>query len=795
MPEAAFDLDKYIAEKGQATAQANTFDMDKYLAEKSKSAAPTYGPDMQSAAVGLQSGLNTMTLGAANPMISALTADYNTIKNKFTGKGDLSIDDWKKNYQADIDQTRAATAAHPVASTVGSVAGALNPSSPAAAVAGKVSGLIGSGAKAVGGLIPDAIASSGLGSLAGRVATGAAQGYGTAVGLEAPRQAIEGATGFIKKGDKDVPDLNSVGKMGAIVGGGIPLAGAAASAAMSGGKKLAATFFGPSENHIQYYLDNPDAVNNAPSMPALKEKLDSVTERLRDDVDQGKVSVTEAQNQLDDINKAAQEHRKDSTSDFKRTSFEIKRTVMDAKKDLGSAFKDKVNELKSVKAPTDLADETNQAVKDLKDKVIQGSQDATAKINPDSTVQGYSPYKILQDAQARLDPAGLGPITPEAKAAHDSIEGLKKTFGSIGASELTGKQAKGIIQQLDQSQKALYEAGQFSGPVPMAYKQLRAELDQQLKAGNPEYAEAMKPVAADTGLHSDVANKFGDRQSAISSLNSIGSPTAQVNRENLSKLGQATGRDFDTPVQKYMDAQGLLKDDARMTQLRQGLPEYQQMLEAEKANDLVSHPDAAKEYADRSLQDSGLLKQKERAEGLLAQRQEGLIGAQDRAVAAKGLTPQTSQNRLETAGRGLGTDKEKIEAIGQLRELSKMSDTDFVKAIQDRATNNAFKGQDINGSRKVNLFAIMAGGVAGAGMGMLGHGLDPAVMAGAASAGASLGAVSDKYGPAMTKAMLNLALKIQGSPTLAKIQALAAQPQVKAALAKELADYNQPEKK
>ncbi len=211
------------------------------------------------------------------------------------------------------------------------------------------------------------------------------------------------------------------------------------------------------------------------------------------------------------------------------------------------------------------------------------------------------------------------------------------------------------------------------------------------------------------------------------------------------------------------------------------------MLAAEKAQRILG-PEAKNEYLTKSMQDSGLLSKEAQAEGLLAERERGLIGAKDKLEPVKEFNPNNSQSKLETAARGLDTDKEKIEVVKKLKELSQMSDVDFVKAIKDRATKNAFLGQDTNGSRKVGLFGIIGGTLGG----LVGHGL--VGVGSGATVGATIGALADKNGPAMAKAMLDAALKIQGSPTLAKIQALEVPPAVKAALARELADYNKAEK-
>ncbi len=790
MPE-AFNPDQYIQEKARATQSANTFDPDKYIAEKSGQAPPDKN-DNDAAYTMLRSGLGTATLGLSNPVLSGLNAGADTIENAVTGKGDLSLDALSKNYDADVDRYRRAKEKYPASNMVGSIGGAFSPVGPAAAVAGKVGSLVGKAGGLVSPYIPEAIAGSKAGMLAGKTALGATGGAVGALAQEAPRQVVEGTTGFIKKGDKDVPDLGSVAKSGALLGGAIPLAGAAISKAgevgASAGKKLMASFLGPSEEHINYYLEHPEAVNGAKSIEELKDKVDGITDKLREDVQSGEKSVTDAKSDLRDVEQAVADHRRQSNYDYAVTSTQVKQQFRDAKSDLDSAFTSKKRALESVRAPTDLADEANQAVKDLKGKIVEGSKAATDTLtDSDTAVKTFSPYKALQGMRDRLNIAGKGPVTPQAKAAAAQIDGLMATFGGLPG-HLTGEETKALIKQLDASEQAVYNSPEFTDDVGQAYKTLRRELDTALKAQNPKYAEAMKPVAENAKLHSDVSSPFGEKQSAISKLNRIDSPTSQVDRENLSKLGKATGRDFDTPVNKYVQAQGILKDPQALENIKQSLPENQKYEELSNLNRSLEGPEAKSEFIEKNLKGSGLLEKQSSQGGLLSKKQGLLEQKKGILEPFKNITPNSSESRLKTAMNA--RPGEQVELRRQLDDLSKLSDTDFNSALKNLRTKNAFSGQDTNGSRKVNLFGMIVGGLSAAGGAAMGHGL---LGAGAGvPIGASVGAVADKYGPKIAKGMLDASMRIQGSPTLAKIQALSVPPQVKAALAKELAEYNDP---
>lgn len=747
---------------------------------------------------GARSMLEMATLGASEPALSAVSAVDKTfsqgvdaLRKKILSEGGSDFDvieALKSNYGANVDQRRTDKQENPIANVTGGIAGAFMPG-PATALLSKTTGLVGKGAAKIAERLPTIDATTKLGRVAagaGKIAKGAATGSAMALAFEAPRQVIEGSTGFIKQGDADVPALDSAMKVGGVIGGSIPAVGMAARAiapvAAKAGKKLMTTFLGPSEEHINYYMENPQAVNGAKSITELKDKVDDIVEGLRGSVQKGELSVAEARAQLRDVEQSIAQHRANSNLEFSVTSTQIKQQFRAAKKALGQAIEKETQALKSVKAPTEMADEAVQATRDLKDKVVKGSQDATELLQGGESIDVHSPYRALKEAKERLSIAGQGPITPQAQAAAGEIDKLLATFGRL-PSKLNAKEAKSLIQQIDQSERALYNSGEFTDDVSQAYKQLRRAIDEQLKTQNPKYAEAMKGVASNRGLMDEAAG-FQEKGGALSRLNRVASPTAAPERDALIKLGDVTGRDFKGPIEKYQKAQGLLKDPAAMQRLEQGLPEYQAADEAEKAMRMLEGPEAKNEFLQRTLKDSGLLSRQEAQAGLLAREQQGLLSAQGKLEPFKSITPRNSQSTLERGMRGTDSPEGQIQLKRQLDDLSKLSDVDFVKALKDLRVQEGFKQGATRGSRNVNLFAAM-----GAGAGAMVGGAWGATAGG--SAGAALGGIVDKFGPTMAKQVLDGVLKIQGSPTLAKINALKAPPEVKAFLSREFAQFNE----
>jgi hypothetical protein len=768
--------------------------------------------ELDKSADGIRSGARSMldmvTLGASEPMFGAIHSVDKTfgqgidaIGKKLHGE-DSNFDlvkSLKDNYNEDVDQRRRDKMDHPVANFVGGVGGAFIPSGPAAELTKSVGGLIGKGANAVRGILPEINASSKLGRVAveagkgvGKIIENSVKGGAEALALEAPRQVIQGTTGYIKPGDP-VPDIEDVGGVGALIGGGATAAGmglrGTGRVAGWAGKKLMSAFLGPSEEHINYYLQNPEAVNGAKNISDLKSKVDGIVESLRSAVENGKKSVDEAKQDFRDVEAAINDHRSQSNFDYGVTSTQVRQHLRDARKALNDAFEQQKNNLKSVKAPTELADDVTAAVGDVKSKLIEGSKAAREHLGGDETIDTLSPYRILKDFSDSLNVAGKTP-DPYTAATQKAIGDLITHIGNL-PSKISEKEAKELLLRLDRAEQAskaygAQEKGGFTEDLPLAYKKLREAINEQLTQANPAYNTAMEPVREAAKLHSEV-EPLGDKAKAISVLNRVANPTGAVDREGLIKLGKATGRDFETPINEHIRAQQTLKNPEAMDTIYRGLPEHGQMLEAEKAARMLEGPEAKAEFAQKRLEQSGLLGKREAAEGLLANRQQGLLDAKGQLEPFKNITPSNSQQLLERAGTKL-KGEERVELVKQLDHLSKLSDMDFNKEIQNLRTKRAFEGMDINGSRKVNLFAAVVGSVVGGIAGAFGHGMEGAFAG--TGIGGTLGGLSDKYGPAVAKKVLDGVLKMKGSPTLAKIQALQVPPAVKAYLAKELADFN-----
>lgn len=777
----AFDPDRYLAQK---TGGAKGFDPDAYLAKKTSGEGdrPWYSVTgkglLQSlknfgdqAETGLRSFNEMITLGASEPITSGANA---AIRSATEGKS------FSKAYKDDVERRRRLKEENPVANVVGGVGGALMPVGPAAAVAkgaGKVVqkgvGLVGK-SKPIQGLL--ATKAAPVARYAGDVASGAALGAGTAAALTAPQKLIEEQAGFLKPGES--PSIGEMAVGGGLLGGGIAAATPVITKGLPwAGKRLMSATLGPKVDDIDYYLKNAKDVNSAKSVEELKGKVDDIVGGLRKEVEAGNLSVQEAKEALKEIQAQAADNVRQSKFDFQVTKTEIKQSFKEATDRLEKEFGQKVSELKAVKPPTSLAPEANLAVSDLKQKVIKGSGDALETLKGGPDVELTKPYEVINEAIERLNIGGVGPVTNQARAAQKELESLKLALGNLPV-KMKPEHAKKLIQQIDRSEKAIYNSGEFSDDVGAAFKQLRRAVDEQLKSQNPAYAKAMEGVARDAALHEEALSAFGDERAVFSKLNRIGSPAAEPDRGLLRKVGHATGRNFDEPIDQYLSAQRTLKSPEELERIRQGLPVYKEVESGRKMLQSMEGPSAQAEFVQKNLEGSGLLKRHDKADRLLFQNQSKLAQAEGKLKPFANITEGTSESKI----RGLlnNRNQNQVELRKQFQELSKLSDTDFLKAIEDLRVKGAFEATNKSGSRNVNIWTIMGHAAAGATGGAMVGG------AGGAAVGAVSGALVDQFGPAMAKKILDGVLKIKGVPTVAKIQALNIPPQGKVYLISEL---------
>jgi hypothetical protein len=772
---------------------------------------------VEKATTGARSYLEGHTLGLSEPVIGSANALIgNLIQSGMDAedpidfaKKAVSPSRIAKEYHSDVDERRRMKANHMGMDIGGQLTGAILPalltggaSAPAGAAsagraasiaraldvggtvagaAGKAVGLGANAAKAlpVAGRGIEALAKASNPIVKGAVAIGkgAAQGAASAGASEFVRQRVLKNTGYMKDGEG--PTIGEAMTTGAKWGAGLSALPQAYKAAKylgaKGGKLALSVGLGPKVSTIDAYLANSERIKQAPSVEAIKDEMDTVVKKLQEDIDKGHLSVEEAKQVHKAVLENVRQVRTEAAQEFSRVRHGASEDVDRAERSFGDVVKGQKEGLKGIRAPLDLSGDVHGAIVDLKNMVSKGSGEAydiLDKVPGNIKWVKDGDYQALGKVADDLNIAGVGPATTQAAAAQTEIRALMNQAGKL-PSEISFRDAKKFIQQLDRAEKTVYDSGQFTDEVGQAFKTLRARLDSKLKE-IPEYRQKMEEVAAHTKLLKELQERFGDQRAIQAKIAGIHRPTAKLDYDALAALSSTTGKSFLGDIDEYANAQKLLANPRALESMQSATPEFADLAARRSRLERLQHPDAGRDFVDGAVKSSGLLDDEASALQRIQQAEGNLSGAESRQAPFKGISENSTQAKIEALMR----EKDPIHTRRQIESLDKEFGTDLSNKIEDRRVLDSFEKGNTNGSRNVNLGAIMGHNI----------GLATAVATGVGSviapgvgtfAGAVTGAVVDKYGPKMAKVILDQVIRIQGNPTLQKIQALNLPPDVK----------------
>lgn len=511
--------------------------------------------------------------------------------------------------------------------------------------------------------------------------------------------------------------VNSVttGGLSAAIPGAVDLvkgaAGAVGDAAKWGGTKLLSSLGGVKPDVIKEYAQFSDRINAAPSVDALKQISDDFVGKLNSDVEAKKISLDQAQ----DAFKGFQSDLKDT---YRTAGYDARDAVTSAQQTLKDSHNARLQQLSG-----DVYDTVGQ----LKSDVQKQSEQALDTLKQSNAKVDLSPvYDQIDQTAAKLRDAG----TDESHAVADRLDAYKARLTQQSGDSIAAPAAKKLIQGLDQITEYSPMAGSFDKAKNGAFKEIRGTLDQTLKDAVTEYRDAMAPVAKDASLLSRVQD-FGDKQTAAGILNRIDAPNQMDRRAALQELGKRYGTDFVTAAKP------------------ENLPE-QQILNKAQANVESLRPDRVADKVDQTLASSRQNSQLQSAQGAYDQAQKNLAPFKSLSPNAAGQTQ--AQQKLMQLSKG-----KNIELEDMFNQLGKLTDTNFSQAMKDRNVLAAFEKGATNGSRNTLMGSLIGFTIGGVG--------------GAAAGGAS-GRVMDQWGPAVTKKILDGAIQVSKSPTVASISNL-----------------------
>ncbi len=714
---------------------------------------------------------DAVTLGHGSE-IGALASEYviDPLIKKFTG-----LRPPEESYEQRVTDNDAQLAQmakeHPYASGAGTVTGVL---------AGSMG--VGSALKGAGILKNVGVVSKGVGpatraaTFGTKVANAAKEGaaYGVLADTETPVDAGMGE--FI--GDKAANTAISTG-----ISAAFPVAGAALRATAKLPKKLLSSGLGVSEKNINKYLQNSERINASRPLEEIKNDVDFVIKQIQEGFESSKLSEKEARQALGAAKQRISDQAKDATKGAKDALISAKNQVDEAMASLNTSFKSEVNALKSQPAPTHLAADVVESVNNLKKMVTQGSNEAFEILEKEAKPVSFAGVPQMLDNAADALKINGKLTTPDAQKTYNFIKDFQKMLYELPPT-LSGRDAKKLIQQLDEAINWGNGAGSHTPAESRALQEIRRTLDDTLKKQSPAYAAKMQEVAENTVLLKRVRKKYPDVFSANSKLAGIDGAGKGEERELLAALGSKLGQDFDGPIADYQRTRATLKDQLKLDHIKNGLPENEAVRTAEKqlaqAELKLTQTQAAN--SPRVLRKQ--LVESSEAQGVRTAREQ-LQAAKNEADQLGGLSENTSEGQIKSLMTGGGRNS--IEAKKRMNFVGERAGKNLNQEIDDLGVKESFDKGFMNGSRNVNLGAILGATGAATGRGAIGAvvgyaGGDEVGMSTGATIGALSGALSNSYGPKMTKMILDAIIKVQKMPAAQQFKALDLPQQIKSEL-------------
>lgn len=756
MAKPAFDPTKpFEPVQGQA-AEKPAFDPSKPFEVATAEAGPSKAEIVETAFRGL---FESALLGGSEPAISKVNAVLgNLIESGFDAESlkdffSKSIDTARieKEYQADIARRKELKEELPVAQLVGTIAGAFAPVGPAAALAKGV----GAVAKGVAG----ATKLSKLGRVGEAAITGAAQAA-TPTLIE---QNVLESTGFITPEEKI--GVGEAALFGAKLGGA-----ARAVPEIIGGVKAAAPvalsiFGGPRVEAIQKYLLDPEAIKRAKSDKEIKKLVDKYASGLKEQVETGDISL-----------KNAKELLRESKDTLSRTVSEKKADIRDAFRDATENFKvakaEMLEPLKRARVPATLTQDILDSAEDLKVKLSEESKKS---------------YEILESLEARakkgeIQRLNLGDV-PEfiknlqddlkvggkvrSEAEKEAFNVLQKQLASFADFSKPGKEivsyptVKRLIQSLDLDIAKYGDANsaQFSELSKTKLLELRRGLDSLIKE-SPEYATQMEKVAALRELQNEIAPVLGNRQNQYANvagkLENIWKPKSLELQDSLRRLGEATNRPIASQMDELIKIKTMASQPLVLEQMARSLPEAEALKKLQLQQQKLTRPGVERMLAPKEVK---------AVERSMVQVERAQQFADEAKAALKDIGPFANElsnfNAIRTAVVDRNPEYDNI-----LQMMSKASNQDFVQMVNDLRLAEQFSKDFTQGSRNVNFFSIISGGLAAMATGSMTAG---AVIA---AIGSGIGKTMDRFGGRVTQKILDGYLKVTGIPTVKKINAV-----------------------
>lgn len=320
-----------------------------------------------------------------------------------------------------------------------------------------------------------------------------------------------------------------------------------------------------------------------------------------------------------------------------------------------------------------------------------------------------------------------------------------EVFGAQYGDKISYSDAKSMIQGLQKRGKWTFGANEVSNGLSSYFNQLSGIMNAELKNAVPAYAKAMEPTAEAFDLLGRL-DKFGTPESSVKAALGLKNPANYVNELPVLKaLESKTGINFTHQLEHY--ANPVVRDT-----MSKALPEYAASLRTAEGLEMLKDPEV-RAALERAPYLSSHFQELNKAENALQ-------GAMEKKSELAGLTPANLEGRMRSAMSGRSIQAR--NTLGKLRGIPLPAGAESLDGFNDMSvpemldlvhTREAFEKGSMNGSRNVNLWAKMLGGVGGVVAGLVGHDVAGAIAG--TGLGAYVGGVLDKEGPAIVRNMLD----------------------------------------
>lgn len=460
-------------------------------------------------------------------------------------------------------------------------------------------------------------------------------------------------------------------------------------------------------------------------------------------------------------------------------------TVGESRKQAVNKLESLKNDLKSIQSPyaTKINEYVDQEIKNMSEAIA--SSQAGQKIFKDGQFigtqgstfpdwfnkNGFSSKEEFLSAVKR----GKGKVYDKIKKmAEDRLE---KGYddGNFGRSEplegfkqskylmdeLDPVQVKEIMRSIDEDINYAVSNNQFMEALDLAQAKVRGAMNNELKK-IPGYSEKMQEVADDTRLLAELNRKFKDPTAIRSRLSGVTKDVRTEDAKLLEKLGEKTGMNYKAEIQAAKDVESVLADDQKLRGIKALLPPKKDLDKYESQLAKITDPRSRTKF---------IVEQTKGENKKVADAMKAFQESRDTLAKVSSLKTE-SRSAVNTF---LASTKEKNLEL--FKRLSDLSGKDFVTTLENIGVREAFNKEATQGSRRVNLFALLSGGItSGAAIGG----------APGAAVGAVFGYMVDKYGPKMTQEILDGVVKVGKNPNVDSINKLIKNDKVRKFLINEL---------